>query len=103
MDKEIIEIAHRYADKVTSRIPVRMIVLYGSYARGRARASSDIDIAVVVDKIPRDYLQTSADLFALVRGVDKRIEPVLVCPARDKSGFLAGIMKHGKIIYRSAN
>ena len=103
MDKEIVAIARRYADKVASRIPTKMIVLYGSYAAGRAKASSDIDIAVVVDQAPRDYLKTSADLFSLVRGVDMRIEPILVCRSRDKSGFLDTLMKRGKVLYRSDN
>ena len=103
MDKKIVEIARRYADKVVSRFPARMIVLYGSYAAGKGKTSSDIDIAVVVDQAPRDYLKTSADLFSLVRGVDMRIEPVLVCRSRDKSGFLESLMKHGKVLYRSDN
>ncbi|MFQ6035232.1 MAG: nucleotidyltransferase domain-containing protein [Sedimentisphaerales bacterium] len=103
MDKEIVKIARLYAQKVKSRMPVSMVVLYGSHARGTARKDSDIDIAVVVDKFDGDYLQTSADLFNLVRTVNKRIEPVLLCRENDKSGFLENVLKQGKIIYKSEN
>ncbi len=71
----------------------------GSHVRGSAGKHSDIDIAVVVENFRGDYLTTSAQLFNLVRGVNKRIEPVLVSRENDKSGFLESLLKKGKIIY----
>ena len=103
MDKKVVEIARLYAEKVKKYLPVSMIVLYGSHVKGTATKSSDIDIAVVVDKFSGDYLKISSDLFGLVRSVNKRIEPVLLCRKNDRSGFLENIMKNGKIIYKSAN
>lgn len=103
MDKKVVEIARLYAEKVKNYLPVNMIVLYGSHVKGTATKSSDIDIAVVVDKFSGDYLKISSDLFGLVRSVNKRIEPVLLCRKNDRSGFLENIMKNGKIIYKSAN
>jgi len=102
-DKRFVEIARLYAQKVKSRMPVSMVVLYGSHVKGTARKTSDIDIAVVVDKFRGDYLKASADLFDLVRTLNKRIEPVLLCRENDKSGFLENVLKHGKIIYKSEN
>lgn len=104
MDKKIIEIAGRYAREVINYLPVKMIILFGSYAKGKGSATtSDIDIAVVVDKFTGDYLKTSAELFNLVRRVDKKIEPVLLSMKNNKSGFLERILKEGKIIYKSGN
>lgn len=80
-----------------------MIILYGSHARGIAHDLSDIDIAQVVDKVAGDYLKISADLFDLVRGVNNRIEPVLLSQANDRSGFLANVLRQGKVIYRAEN
>ena len=100
MDKRIVEIARVYARKVKNLMPVSMVILYGSHAKGTAKEYSDIDIAVVVDKLHGDYLKTSAELFSLVRTVNKHIEPVLVCREHDKSGFLKNVLKHGKVIYK---
>ena len=101
MDKKIAQIAGLYAQKVRNFMPVSMVILYGSRARGTAKEYSDIDIAVVVDKLQGDYLKISAELFGLVRTVNKRIEPVLLCRENDKSGFLESVLKYGKIIYKS--
>jgi len=103
MDKKVVKIARLYAEKVKNYLPVNMIVLYGSHVKGTATKSSDIDIAIVVDKFSGDYLKISSDLFGLVRSVNKRIEPVLLCRKNDRSGFLENIMKNGKIIYKSAS
>lgn len=101
MDKKIIAIAKRYAETVCRKMPAQMIILYGSHATGKAGTGSDIDIAVVMDKAPADYLEASSNLFSLVRDVDKRIEPVLIVKKSDKSGFLESILKHGNVIYKA--
>jgi len=102
MDKKIIKIARLYAQKVAEFLPVDMVILYGSHAKGTATKTSDIDIAVVMDKFIGDYLKVSTDLFGLVRSVDTRIEPVLLCRSKDRSGFFQSILKNGKIIYKKA-
>ncbi len=100
MDQDVVEKVKKYADVVRKDMPVKMIILYGSYARGSENVSSDIDVAVVVDNIENDYLEQSARLFHLVRGIDTRIEPVLLSSNEDRSGFLSSILKYGEIIYQ---
>lgn len=100
MDQVVAEKVKKYADVVRKDMPVKMIILYGSYARGSENVSSDIDVAVVVDNIENDYLEQSARLFHLVRGIDTRIEPVLLSNNEDRSGFLNSILKYGEIIYQ---
>lgn len=77
-----------------------MIVLYGSCAGGEERHYSDIDIAVVVDEVHNGFPDINARLFSLCRQVDARIEPKLVVKKGNRSGFLEGILKYGKVIYR---
>lgn len=103
MDEKIIKIAKRYAEKVSVKYQVEMVILYGSHVNGIAHKASDIDIAVVVDRVRGDYLKMSADLFQLVRGINKRIEPVLLSRANDRSGFLESVLKQGKVIYKAMN
>ncbi len=98
MDLSVIEKVKRYAGIVRQAMEVKKIVLYGSHARETEHADSDIDVAVIVDRIDGDYLELSARLFELVRDVDVRIEPVLLNENSDKGGFIESTMKYGKEI-----
>lgn len=50
MDKEIYSIITDYKRRLEdSGIKVKKIILYGSFARGKAREDSDIDLVVVSD------------------------------------------------------
>lgn len=52
MDKEqAIEIAKRYKKLVAEKLPVKVLYIYGLYSKGTYNENSDIDIAVVVDKL----------------------------------------------------
>lgn len=98
-DETVIEKVKIYADIVRARYPVKMVILYGSYSRGNNRDDSDIDVAVIFDKLETDRYKTAVDLFKLRRSIDSRIEPVLLESDNDVSGFLESIMQHGMIIY----
>ena len=93
--EKVMSIAKTYADSVRRVLPVKNVYLYGSYARGTAGKDSDIDIAVVVDELPEDYLGTLKLLWKLTRGEGVDIEPVLLNGREDRSGFLATVMKTG--------
>lgn len=97
MDQEsVLKIAKTYADKVRETLDVEQIYLYGSHANNSANFLSDIDIAVVVENIDGDYLDTLTRLYKLRRDVDFRIEPVMLSNKQDISGFLASIIATGK-------
>jgi predicted nucleotidyltransferase len=48
-----------------------MVILYGSYSNGTARTDSDIDVAVVVDSIGDDLLDSEAALYRLRKTIDE--------------------------------
>ncbi len=93
--REVLRIAKEYASSVRKVLPESGFYLYGSYARGNAGRDSDIDIAVIVDELPEDYLGTLALLWRLTRGDYIDIEPVLLKSSEDKSGFLSTVLKTG--------
>jgi predicted nucleotidyltransferase len=101
MDKEeAVGIALKYTDRIKEFFNLKKVILFGSYARNTNKKFSDIDVAVVVDKID-SLLNSEFLLHKLVRDVDLRIEPVLFEEGYDPSGFLEEINRTGIIIYQS--
>jgi uncharacterized protein len=102
MDKAAVrECVSRLAELAKDNFPVKKVILFGSYAKGYAREDSDIDVAVLIDKIDGDFLSAETRLFKLRRNIDTRIEPVLIEDTEDFSGFLEEILRTGEIIYTS--
>ena len=92
---KVLSIAREYADTVRQIMDTDAILFYGSHARGTATADSDIDIAIVVDHIPADYLGSVTALWKLTRTVNLEIEPVLLATSDDRSGFLSTVRRTG--------
>jgi len=57
-------------------IAIDHVILYGSHARGNARADSDIDVAVVSKNFGKDPVEEGMTLFRLAGKIDPRLEPV---------------------------
>jgi len=76
-------------------LDTRSIILYGSQVKGTSTESSDIDIAVIVDDIPGDYLDSVALLWRLSRKINADIEPVLLTAADSDSGFFHTVRETG--------
>jgi len=75
VDSQIKDIAERYAELVRRAYGPCGVYLYGSYAKGTNTEDSDIDIAVVGDRLTGDTFQDVLDLMRLRRQIDMRIEP----------------------------
>lgn len=101
MDKqETIDMVKRFSESVRKTFEPDMIILYGSYAKGTQTESSDIDVAVVVDRVEGDFLEQETLLYRMRWDIDDRIEPILVESSSDRSGFLNSIMSTGEIVYK---
>lgn len=98
---KITTIAKNYAEKVVSHFQVKKVVLFGSHAKGTSNQDSDIDIAVIVDQLESDFLESEAKLYRLRREINARIEPILLEETNDSSGFIHQVMHEGKIIFSS--
>jgi predicted nucleotidyltransferase len=82
------------------------IILFGSYAKGTAKKSSDVDLLIVKNttKKPSDRV---AEVLKLTWGFSPRIEPQILTPEefdnaiKENHYFITEILKHGQIIYQS--
>jgi uncharacterized protein len=100
MDKsEAVNLVKRYSDVVREHFDVDKVVLFGSYATGHQREYSDIDVAVVMPEPGGKFLDYASKLWRLTDGIDVRIEPVILDPRHDRSGFLEHVLKTGEVIY----
>ncbi|OHB50923.1 MAG: hypothetical protein A2106_02360 [Planctomycetes bacterium GWF2_40_8] len=106
-NSEITEKLENYIETLKQYFKVKLIVLFGSYAKGNSKKYSDIDIAVFVEKDENefDYLEKSALLLKLVRKIDVRIEPTLFYSEElkdyEKASFVNEILTTGEIIYQN--
>ncbi len=81
---------------------VKLVVLFGSRARGDYSEESDIDVLIVADGLPGD----PREAFEIVmRRVDPRVHTVcfrtssFLKKLEDESTFIMEILEDGKIIY----
>ena len=80
MDKrEVIKIIVKFVRELKQQnITVDHVFLYGSYAHGRVRPDSDIDVAVVSRDFGVDRVEEGMRLFRIAGRIDTRLEPVPV-------------------------
>jgi len=65
-----------YYESVKGQFPLRKMLLFGSHAKGLANEDSDIDIAVIVDRIPgMNRIEITTRLFLLAAKLNTDIEP----------------------------
>lgn len=99
MDKrEVIDKLLNFKLLVSKHFDLDKVVLFGSYAKGNPKEDSDIDVAIIVNSISKDYFSYAPLLWKLRREIDDRIEPILIEKDHDESGFLSEILNTGLII-----
>lgn len=78
-------------------MPLKALYLYGSYSKGNQTEDSDIDIAVVVERMSDNYFDDTPLLWKLKRKVSNLIEPVLLTEDFDNPLY-ADVLKSGILI-----
>lgn len=76
--KQAVALAKEYKAAISEQMDVKAIYLYGSFSKGTYRPDSDIDIAVIVDRLSTDYFEDTPILWRTRRKISNRIEPVLL-------------------------
>ena len=93
----------RFYESVRKIYPVRKMLLYGSYAKGTTHKDSDIDVAVVVDRVAgKTRIDITENLFFLARKINYDIEPKCIFWDEfmnpEPASILAEILKTSKEI-----
>ena len=95
------KIAESYTNRVRAEYSPKQVILFGSYVHGNMHEDSDIDIAVIFDVAPGEFLDTWAHLLKLRRGVSFDIETHLLDETMTRCGFLNHIRNTGEILYEA--
>lgn len=74
VDKAVLEKVKNYKQSIPEEIKVRNVYIFGSYAKGNFKDSSDIDVAVIYGG-DKDFFNTQTELRRVRRKIDLRIEP----------------------------
>lgn len=96
MDKgEVISKVMEYKLLLKGYLQIEKVYLFGSYAKNTNREDSDIDVAIIVNRVEGDYFAINPLLWRLRRQIDDRIEPILIESDFDDAGFIGEIQKYG--------
>lgn len=96
MDKTtVITISKKYKTEVQRILPDAKVFLYGSYAKGTANENSDIDLAIVVNKTPQNWLIVTPLLWRISYKINSLIEPILIATDQLETPLSNDIIKHG--------
>lgn len=96
MDKsETINKVMLYCVLLREVFKIEKIYLFGSNAKNTNREDSDIDVAIVVNKIEGYFFSINPLLWKLRRQIDDRIEPIIIERKFDDANFLGEIQKYG--------
>lgn len=92
---EVITKVRNYKKLLQGHFDIDRVFLFGSYLKGTAGVDSDIDVAIIVNKLHGDYFSTIPIAWKLRSQIDNRIEPMVFEKGRDDSGFLEEIINTG--------
>lgn len=97
----ITELIKRYIQELEKKhIHVEEAIIFGSYAKGKPKEESDIDVALVSPSFTGNRFEDRRKIVPLRRKIDSRIEPIPFSPkAFSQGGILIDeIKKTGKVI-----
>ncbi|HMT10474.1 MAG TPA: nucleotidyltransferase domain-containing protein [Ignavibacteria bacterium] len=92
---EVINKVRNYKKLLKEHFDLDSVYLFGSHLKGNAKEDSDIDVAIIVNKLQGDYFSTIPVAWKLRSQIDNRIEPMVFEKGRDESGFLEEILNTG--------
>lgn len=95
------EAARRFARRVSRVRAVRKVILFGSVARGASRPSSDVDVAVVLDRrMPGDLAALDREAARVQDETGLKVVPIPVSvPELGRDAKWARDVRAGEVLY----
>ena len=96
--KSVQELAENYVQKISTQIPIRKAILFGSYAKGTYDKDSDIDLAIFSDYfVGMDGVDAFKFLFMQTLDYNVDLEPIAftVADYEEPIGLVEEILKTG--------
>ncbi|MCH7828109.1 MAG: nucleotidyltransferase domain-containing protein [Bacteroidetes bacterium] len=86
---------------IEAGLPIKKIILFGSYANAKQTENSDLDVAVILRKFSEDRFLTRLKLMKYCRNFDEMIEPhpFLESEFNKANPFASEILKNGVTVY----
>ncbi len=98
--EDVNKIIQRFISLVSQEFPVRTLYLFGSYAKGNASDSSDIDIAIVSDKFEgrRFWDREKLGKYVIKSSFDLEVHPFKTEDFTDDNPLVKEILETGQKI-----
>lgn len=94
-------------DKIIAEFKPEKVVLFGSYAWGKPRKDSDIDLFVIKDDPQKNNRELAIDLERVLIDRPRALDLIVYKPSQvqksleEKNRFISKIITEGKILYGS--
>ena len=102
-EDQVVEIIKGFVKRLKQEIPLKEVILFGSYAYGKPKEYSDIDLAVISDWFKnRPKIENMQYLSRIAATYNSIVEALPFSEEEyenlDKRSFLASIVKRGRNI-----
>ncbi|HHW70829.1 MAG TPA: nucleotidyltransferase domain-containing protein [Clostridiales bacterium] len=94
---EIEKVLNKHIDKLVSDYEIKLIYIFGSYAKGENRADSDLDIAMYFDSEVDGFIKL--DILDELVGIFNREDIDLVILNNVDEVLKFQVIKYGKVVY----
>ena len=99
---KIIEVVKQFLNKISSDVPVRKAVLFGSFAKGTFDEDSDVDLAIFSDYFERiSRVEGMTYLLIQAQEFDLDLEPIAFTEKEyeERLGIVDEILRTGIEVY----
>jgi len=102
------KLVEQIVNHIVATADPKKIILFGSYARGEARSTSDLDLLVIADSaLPRH--RRSAPLYGALSKILLPMDIVVFTPeevqewSRVRQAFVTTAVREGRVLYEKQN